>query len=98
ARSNWMELTRSGLWMAYSLALFAVGVLRGSVAPRYASIVLFGITILKIFLSDLSFLDTPYRIASFMVLGLILLLVSFVYQRYRNVIFGTPATETKSTE
>ncbi len=95
-RSNWMELTRSALWMLYSLLLFAVGMVRSSVAPRYASIVLFGVTILKIFLSDLSFLDTPYRIASFMVLGLILLLVSFIYQRYRHVIFGTPKTGTET--
>ncbi len=103
-RDNWIELTRSAAWLVYSLLLFALGVLRSAPAARYASITLFGFSILKIFLRDLSFLDTPYRIGSFLILGVILLLVSFVYQRYRTFIFGTPATdatggqETKSEE
>lgn len=79
-RDNLMELTRSMAWLAYSLILFAIGLLRKVAAPRYAAILLFSITILKIFITDLSFLDIPYRIISFMVLGLILLAVSYVYQ------------------
>src|SRR5690606_13297231 len=92
-RDNWIELTRSAAWLVYSLVLFAVGVLRGAPAARYAAIFIFGMSILKIFLRDLSFLDTPYRIVSFLVLGLILLLVSYIYQRYRTFIFG-PAVAT----
>jgi uncharacterized membrane protein len=93
-RDNWIELTRSAAWLMYSLLLFALGVLRSAPAARYASIVLFGFSILKIFLRDLSFLDTPYRIGSFLILGIILLLVSFVYQRYRTFIFGVPVTDS----
>src|SRR5690606_2166530 len=87
-RDNWIELTRSAAWLVYSLLLFAAGVIRSAPAARYAAITLFGVSILKIFLRDLSFLDTPYRIVSFLILGVILLLVSFVYQRYRDFIFG----------
>lgn len=87
-RDNWIELTRSAAWLVYSLLLFATGVIRSAPAARYAAITLFGVSILKIFLRDLSFLDTPYRIVSFLILGVILLLVSFVYQRYRDFIFG----------
>jgi uncharacterized membrane protein len=90
-RDNWIELTRSAAWLVYSLLLFAAGVIRSAPAARYAAITLFGVSILKIFLRDLSFLDTPYRIGSFLILGVILLLVSFVYQRYRTFIFGAPA-------
>jgi uncharacterized membrane protein len=103
-RDNWIELTRSAAWLVYSLLLFALGVIRSAPAARYASIILFGFSILKIFLRDLSFLDTPYRIGSFLILGVILLLVSFVYQRYRTFIFGVPepvvedAPETKPEE
>lgn len=98
-RDNWIELTRSAAWLVYSLLLFALGVLRSAPAARYASIVIFGFSILKIFLRDLSFLDTPYRIGSFLILGVILLLVSFVYQRYRTFIFGAPVTDsTDGTE
>jgi uncharacterized membrane protein len=58
--------------------------------------VLFGITILKIFVYDLSFLETTYRIGSFIGLGLILLAVSYVYQRYKALIFGTPGQKDGS--
>ena len=67
----------------------AAGLWRKLRALRVAAFVLFGITILKIFLYDLSFLDSLYRIFSFIALGLVLLAVSFAYQRYRDVIFGT---------
>ena len=79
-RDNLIELTRSMSWLAYSVLLFAIGMLRRMAAPRYAAIFLFSITILKIFITDLSFLEIPYRIVSFMVLGLILLAVSYIYQ------------------
>jgi uncharacterized membrane protein len=52
------------------------------------SIVLFGFTILKIFIYDLSFLETLYRIFSFIGLGVILLAVSYLYQKYKDVILG----------
>jgi uncharacterized membrane protein len=79
-RDNLMELIRSMAWLTYSLILFAIGILRKVAAPRYAAIVLFSVTILKIFVNDLGFLEIPYRIVSFMVLGLILLMVSYIYQ------------------
>lgn len=97
-RSNWIELARSGIWMMYALVLFAVGFLRNISAPRYAAILLFGFTMFKVFVSDLSFLDTPYRIISFIVLGVMLILVSFVYQRYRDLIFGTQQNSETSRD
>jgi uncharacterized membrane protein len=42
---------------------------------------LLGVTALKVFLLDLSELDRAYRIVSFIVLGAILLAVSYLYQR-----------------
>jgi hypothetical protein len=47
---------------------------------------LFGFIILKIFIYDLSFLEGLYRSASFAGLGVILLAVSYLYQRYRAVL------------
>ena len=61
---------------------------------RIISIILFGVTILKIFIYDLSFLETLYRIFSFVGLGLILLATSYLYQRYRSVIFDTGKADT----
>ena len=43
--------------------------------------VLIAFTIGKVFLYDVSELDRGYRIVSFIVLGALLLAISFVYQR-----------------
>lgn len=63
---------------------------------RITGIVLLGFTILKVFLYDLSFLQDLYRIFSFVGLGVILLVASYAYQRFGQVIFGTADTETVS--
>jgi uncharacterized membrane protein len=47
---------------------------------RYFAIALFGIALIKVFLVDLETLGGVYRIAGFVVVGLILLVVSFLYQ------------------
>jgi uncharacterized membrane protein len=83
---NLKQLGLSGGWLLYSIGLMAVGLWRRSRILRIMSMALFGFTILKIFIYDLSFLDTLYRFISFLALGAILLVVSYLYQRYRAVI------------
>ncbi len=86
--SNLQQLMLSGVWLVYSVALMSAGIWRKYRGMRFAAFALFGVTILKIFLYDLSFLETLYRLFSFIALGLILLGVSWAYQRYKDVIFG----------
>jgi uncharacterized membrane protein len=45
------------------------------------ALVLLSLTTLKVFFWDLSSLDRVYRIVSFIVLGAILLAVSYLYQK-----------------
>jgi uncharacterized membrane protein len=73
----------SALWTLYAAVMVAWGFVRSVPAARYAGLGLFGLTILKVFLVDLSELQAVYRIASFFVLGLVLLGVSYAYQRVR---------------
>jgi uncharacterized membrane protein len=80
------ELAISALWAAYSILLVTLGILRKYRPIRLLAILLFGVTILKVFLLDLSDLEKVYRIISFIGLGIILLAVSFMYQKYRNQI------------
>ncbi|OYD08886.1 DUF2339 domain-containing protein [Paludifilum halophilum] len=84
ALSNMQRLTLSGVWLFYSLALMGAGIWKKLQILRWMSILLFGMTILKIFIFDLSFLDTLYRIFSFIGLGLVLLGVSYLYQKYKH--------------
>ena len=88
---NLRQLSISGGWVLYSAAMMGFGLWKKVRAIRIAAFVLFGISILKIFIYDLSFLEMLYRIFSFVALGIVLLAVSYAYQRYRHVIFGTEA-------
>ncbi len=87
--NNLEQLSLSGVWLLFSVALMALGFWRSLLSLRIIAFVLFGFTILKIFIYDLSYLETLYRIFSFIGLGLILLAVSYAYQRYKDVIFGS---------
>ena len=75
------DFTYSALWMAYGAVLMIVGFWRRSAFVRWQALVLIAFTIGKVFVYDVSELDRGYRIVSFMVLGVLLLAISFVYQR-----------------
>ncbi|HEX6289576.1 MAG TPA: DUF2339 domain-containing protein [Herpetosiphonaceae bacterium] len=91
---NLQQLAISGVWLIYASTLIGLGFWRRVPALRIGAILLAGITILKIFVYDLAFLETLYRIFSFIGLGLILLGVSYLYQRYKAVIFGQSLQHT----
>src|SRR5580704_16646765 len=75
------DFTYSALWMAYGAMLMIVGFLRRSAFVRWQALLLIAATIVKVFVYDVSQLDKGYRIVSFIVLGVLLLAISFVYQR-----------------
>jgi uncharacterized membrane protein len=75
------QLGLSLLWTTYATALVAAGVRWRNTALRWQGLALLGLVALKVFLYDLSSLEAIYRIVSFMVFGLLLLGVSFFYQR-----------------
>lgn len=84
--TNLKQMSLSAIWLLYSGMLMGVGLLRKYRELRLAAIVLFGISVVKAFIYDLSFLETLYRIYSFMALGVLLLAVSYAYQKYKDVI------------
>ena len=80
-RGHAQELALSMLWLVYALGLLGAGLWKKSEALRWQALVLLGVVIVKVFLFDLSFLEAFYRIVSFFLLGLALLVISFYYQR-----------------
>lgn len=82
------QLSLSVLWALYASLLIGVGIYKRLRGARVLGILLLGATILKVFFVDLSSLQTFYRIISFIVLGLLLLAVSYGYNRYKHFIFG----------
>jgi uncharacterized membrane protein len=80
-RAHAQELGLSALWLVYALVLLGVGAVRKLAVVRWQALTLLGVVIVKVFVFDLSFLEKFYRIISFALLGLALLLISFYYQR-----------------
>lgn len=79
--SSRQQLALSVIWTIYAGVLLIAGVVWKSATMRVMALVLLGVTILKVFLFDLSSLEAINRIISFLVLGVVLLGVSFLYQR-----------------
>jgi uncharacterized membrane protein len=75
------DFTFSALWMGYGAMLMAIGFWRRSAFVRWQALTLIAVTTSKVFIYDVSQLDRGYRILSFIVLGIILLAISFGYQR-----------------
>jgi uncharacterized membrane protein len=75
------DFTYSALWIAYGGALMAAGFWKKSSLIRWQALVLIAITVCKVFLYDTLSLDRGYRIVSFVALGVLLLGISFFYQR-----------------
>jgi uncharacterized membrane protein len=97
---NWMDLSGSEqsyklglsiLFGVYALLLILLGIRKKKLHLRIGAIVLFSLTLLKLFLYDLRFLDTISKTIVFVVLGVLLLVISFLYNKYRKVIFEDKA-------
>jgi uncharacterized membrane protein len=82
------QLSLSVLWALYASILIGVGIFKQLRGARLLGILLLGATVLKVFMLDLSSLRTFYRIISFIVLGLLLLIVAYCYNRFKHIIFG----------
>jgi uncharacterized membrane protein len=72
-------------------ALLIVGFVRRRPILRYSALGLYIVTIGKMFLYDLAALQTLYRIVSFVILGLLLLFASILYQKMSGRIEGKEA-------
>lgn len=78
-------------WALFALAFLVVGIRHRLSALRYCGLALFGIVAVKVFTSDLDSLDSFYRIVAFLILGVLLLLGSFLYLRFRETFAVEPA-------
>ena len=78
------KLGLSILWGLYALLLIALGIKKSKAYLRIGGMVLFGITLLKLFFYDIASLDTISKTVVFMSLGILLLIVSFLYNKYKD--------------
>ncbi len=92
---TWMEIMHfsqsyklglSILWGLYALILISMGIWKKKKHLRVAGIVLFSATLVKLFLYDISHLDTIAKTIVFVSLGILLLIISFLYNKYKHLI------------
>src|SRR5881227_2086391 len=76
------DMSYSIAWGMFALLLLIVGIRKKTAPVRYASLGLLGVTVLKLFFHDLSQLDQLYRIGAFIVVAIIAIVASFLYQRF----------------
>ena len=77
------QVALSALWCVTGVLALIGGLRSCTAALRNAALGLLMVTIAKVFLYDLSTLESIARVVSFMVLGLLLLAGAFAYQRLR---------------
>jgi uncharacterized membrane protein len=74
--------TYSVIWLLFALSLLAAGISLKAAPLRYAALAVLVLVVLKVFLVDLSDLEGLLRVASFLGLGLCLVGIGFIYQRF----------------
>jgi uncharacterized membrane protein len=78
------QLLLSAFWSVTALAAIVVGLVRNLRLVRLGGLVLLGVAVVKVFFVDLATLESIYRVASFIALGLLLIACAFAYQSIRR--------------
>ncbi len=74
--------TYSAAWVVFGAVLLVLGILTRGVTLRYASLLVMLISVGKVFLSDTAHLRDLYRVFSLLGLGVSLIALAYLYQRF----------------
>lgn len=83
----------SVLWALFSIGLMVLGFMKNVSVLRQCAIGLFAATMIKVFFVDMANVSTPYRIISFLILGLMLITASYLYYRFKDTILPSSEKE-----
>lgn len=81
------KLGLSILWGVYALLLIILGIWKRKKYLRIGAIILFTAALAKLFTYDIAHLTTIAKTIVFVSLGVLLLIISFLYNKYKNTIF-----------
>ena len=84
---KWDGFTVTLLWLLTAVIVFAWGIRMRSVPARMMAIVLMGATLGKLLAFDSLSFSTIEKVIAYLVLGVLLLVVSFSYQKFKGKIF-----------
>ena len=92
---NWMDIMHSTqsyklglsiLWGIYALLMIVLGIWKKKKHLRVGAIIVFALTLIKLFTYDIKDLDTISKTIVFVLLGVLLLIISFLYNKYKQLI------------
>ncbi len=90
--SRWVVLVQAEgfyltvVWAALALMLFVAGLLLSERIYRWLGLSVLGCALGRVVILDVWKLETLYRIFSFMALGVVLLVLGFIYNKYQEKI------------
>lgn len=87
---NTYKLGLSILWGIYALFLIALGIFQRKAHLRVGAIALFAVTLIKLFFYDIVDLSTMAKTVVLLSLGGLLLISSFLYNKFKDLIAGAP--------
>jgi uncharacterized membrane protein len=85
---KWDGVRVTMIWLAIAISLFASGIISKMSWLRLMSIILTGVTLAKLVIVDRSRFTTEQKIISYIAIGVLLLVLSFFYQKFRQTISG----------
>jgi uncharacterized membrane protein len=74
------QMSLSAWWAVYATAVLFLGFRARRSLLRWTALVIYGLTVAKVFLADMSGLDEIYRIVAFFVLAVLLGVAAWLYQ------------------
>lgn len=74
------------VWGLFSFILLIIGIKKQWKNVRIISLALLGLTILKLFIYDIKNVSETGKIVAFILLGVLILIISFVYQKVKKLV------------
>jgi uncharacterized membrane protein len=83
---NAQTLSLSVIWALYGSMILTIGMLKGWTGVRLGGLTVLSLVILKVFLVDSFALEEGYRVAAYLILGVLLVMGGLFYQRHGEII------------
>lgn len=84
---EWDGVSVTFIWLLMAVLLFVWGAWQKMVVLRLGGIGLMGLTLLKLVAIDSSRFSTVQKVIAYLTLGVLLLVISFFYQKFRQKLF-----------
>ncbi|MEO6456085.1 MAG: DUF2339 domain-containing protein [Ginsengibacter sp.] len=87
AAIKYINFTLTIVWVAMAVIMFVMGMVFRLKTFRISAILLFAVTLIKLLLMDSIKFNSIEKVSAYIVIGIVLLIISFLYQKYKKIIF-----------